>query len=71
MLLDINNMDTFLAYDDAFTEVEHPNFERGFDIKCVDCGEEMQKISYKGNFIDIPRHATKYYCDNCHEEKIL
>ena len=71
MTIKINNLETFLAHEDAFSEIDVPNFEKSADIKCVDCGYEMEKISYKGYFVDIPRHANKYYCDNCHEEKIL
>ena len=72
MNIRITTLNDFLAQDDVEADIEIINLYPSSEIKCIDCGEIMTKISSaKTRNGDIPKHASKYWCETCLEEKIL
>jgi len=81
MNIRITTLNDFLAQDDIEVDVEIIDLDPSTEIKCIDCGDIMDRIDLiRSNqngyaFIDtaqnIPRHANKYWCETCLEEKIL
>ena len=71
MNIRITTLNDFLAQNDVEIDVEIIDLDPSTEIKCVDCGEIMNKLSSRGNFENIPRHCSKYWCETCLEEKIL
>jgi|TARA_R100001530_G_scaffold22001_2_gene18117 hypothetical protein len=71
MNINIETLNDFLAQDDLNTEVKILDLYPSSEIKCIDCGDLLDKIASATKHGDIPKHASKYWCETCLEEKIL